>query len=316
MSLLLSSRPVVVIPELAMRLGLPEAMLLQQIQYWVTETTSGVDYDGRRWIYNTIDMWQKQLPFYSESTIKRAFGNLKKLGVLSVEKLNKSNHDMINYYAINYDSELLRDEATSPSKAAHGEHGASVQIDLIDKTKIDRSRGLKRTALNGSKRANVTENTTEITTENKSLLSRNSVESLDEPSAVVPVQPQSKNRNPDAAVSTPSGKSWGTQDDLECAEWLFSRVQVLNPTAKQPNWPEWANEVRLMRQIDGRSHREICELFRAANSDAFWCKNILSPRKLREQWDNLKVRLAPNLPAVVDVSEGHWNSVEGWEETL
>ncbi|HDS8432531.1 TPA: replication protein, partial [Proteus mirabilis] len=44
--LLLKSRPLVVIPELAVHLGLNEAMLLQQIQYWLTETTSGVEYDG------------------------------------------------------------------------------------------------------------------------------------------------------------------------------------------------------------------------------------------------------------------------------
>ncbi|WP_230432324.1 hypothetical protein [Plesiomonas shigelloides] len=139
MALLLSSRPVVVIPELAVRLGLAEAILLQQIQYWVTETTSGVEYAGRRWIYNTIESWQKQLPFYSESTIKRALGNLRKLGVLSVEQINKSNHDMTNYYAINYDSELLHEAATDGSKPREDVDGGAGQNDPIDKAKIDRS---------------------------------------------------------------------------------------------------------------------------------------------------------------------------------
>ncbi|HEK0556828.1 TPA: replication protein, partial [Proteus mirabilis] len=108
--LLLKSRPLVVIPELAVRLGLNEAMLLQQIQYWLTETTSGVEYDGSRWIYNTVEEWKNQFPFFSESTIKRAFTNLKKQGVLRIEQINKSNHDRTNYYAINYDHHLLTDE--------------------------------------------------------------------------------------------------------------------------------------------------------------------------------------------------------------
>lgn len=172
MALLLSSRPVVVIPELAVRLGLAEAILLQQIQYWVTETTSGVEHAGRRWIYNTIESWQKQLPFYSESTIKRALGNLRKLGVLSVEQINKSNHDMTNYYAINYDSELLHEAATDCSKPREDVDGGAGQNDPIDKAKIDRSNRPKRSVLNGSKRPDLTENTTEITTENLSLNAR------------------------------------------------------------------------------------------------------------------------------------------------
>lgn len=308
MSLLLSSRPLVVIPELAVRLGLAEAILLQQIQYWVTETTSGVEYRGRRWIYNTIEGWQKQLPFYSESTIKRALANLKRFGVLLIEQINKSNHDRTNYYAINYESEMLVDEVNLTLSSVQEPDCRVGQNDPFDEGKKIRSIRPKRPDL--------TETTTEITTENKSLLSRNSDESLDELELVQQVQ--TKPTKPDAAIITPSGKAWGTKEDLECAEWIFSRVQLINPTAKQPNWADWANDVRLMRQIDHRTHREICELFRAANADSFWCKNILSPRKLREQWDNLKVRLATgsNVAGASTVKGGHWNSVEAWEDTL
>ncbi|EQB98774.1 phage replication protein [Photorhabdus temperata subsp. temperata M1021] len=45
-----------------------------------------------------------------------------------------------------------------------------------------------------------------------------------------------------------------------------------------------------MRECDGRTHREICELFKWANTDSFWYANIQSPRKLREKWDDLFVR--------------------------
>ncbi|VDY33771.1 Uncharacterised protein [Morganella morganii] len=64
-NLLLKSRPLVIIPELAVRLGVSEAIVLQQVQYWLNDTASGVEIDGRRWIYNTIDQWKEQFPFYS-----------------------------------------------------------------------------------------------------------------------------------------------------------------------------------------------------------------------------------------------------------
>lgn len=63
---------------------------------------------------------------------------------------------------------------------------------------------------------------------------------------------------------------------------------------KEPNWADWANEIRLMCSQDGRTHKQICELFAKANRDPFWCKNILSPSKLREKWDDLTLKLSVN----------------------
>ncbi|AHK20351.1 hypothetical protein BF17_14315 [Yersinia similis] len=111
--------------------------------------------------------------------------------------------------------------------------------------------------------------------------------------------------HPDAAIYTPSGKSWGTAKDLDAAKWIFAKIRIVNAAAKEPNWVEWSNDVRLMHEQDDRSHREICELFKWANTDSFWAANILSPRKLRVKWDELvmrsqaKVAVAP----VIDNSE-------------
>lgn len=87
-------------------------------------------------------------------------------------------------------------------------------------------------------------------------------------------------------------KRRGTEDDAKAARWMYGLVLTVNATAKQPNWDVWADEVRLMREIDGRTHAEICELFQWAKKDAFWCSNIQSPSKLREKWDQLTERRA------------------------
>lgn len=167
MSLLMPSRPIVINPDLAYSIGLNEAIALQQVNYWLKETTSGLERDGVRWIYNTNEQWLEQFPFWSESTLKRTFTRLKNLGVLKVEQLNKSQRDMTNYYTINYESELLDEVKVTKSKSSKCTL-PSGQNEPMEEVKVERSNGSKRTALIRSNCTDVlTENTTENTTDIK-----------------------------------------------------------------------------------------------------------------------------------------------------
>ena len=167
MSLLMPSRPIVINPDLAYSIGLNEAIALQQVNYWLKETTSGLERDGVRWIYNTTEQWLEQFPFWSESTLKRTFTRLKNLGVLKVEQLNKSQRDMTNYYTINYESELLDEVKVTNSKSSNCTL-PSGQNEPMEEVKVKRSIGSKRTALIRSNCTDVlTENTTENTTDIK-----------------------------------------------------------------------------------------------------------------------------------------------------
>lgn len=167
MSLLMPSRPIVINPDLAYSIGLNEAIALQQVNYWLKETTSGLERDGVRWIYNTTEQWLEQFPFWSESTLKRTFTRLKNLGVLKVEQLNKSQRDMTNYYTINYESELLDEVKVTLSKSSKCAL-PSGQNEPMEEVKVKRSIGSKRTALIRSNCTDVlTENTTENTTDIK-----------------------------------------------------------------------------------------------------------------------------------------------------
>jgi uncharacterized protein YdaU (DUF1376 family) len=95
-----------------------------------------------------------------------------------------------------------------------------------------------------------------------------------------------------------AGRLHSTEEDRECAQWIFNEcVLKVNPAAKLKNPNAWANDIRLMREIDERTHRQICELFKWAASDPFWCANILSPGKLREQWDRLVLQRGRVRPA-------------------
>ncbi|WP_449575972.1 replication protein [Lelliottia nimipressuralis] len=96
--------------------------------------------------------------------------------------------------------------------------------------------------------------------------------------------------HPEAAVYTPSGAKWGTAEDLKTAQWISTRVKLINPTCKAPDMTSWSNTVRLMRQIDNRSHQDICALYDWASKHHFWQTNILSPESLRKQWDKLTMQ--------------------------
>lgn len=297
MSLLMTSRPIVINPDLAYSIGLNEAIALQQINYWLQETKSGMERDGVRWIYNTTEQWLEQFPFWSESTLKRTFTRLKTIGVLKIEQLNKSQRDMTNFYTINYESELLDEVKVTESKRSKCTV-PSGQNDTMEEVKVTRSIRSKRTDVIRSKCTDdPTENTTESTTENKTP----SCPEASQPDALV--NPNDfMSRHPTAVVFSAAKRQWGSQEDLTCAEWIWGRIIRLYEQAaesdgelvrpKEPNWVSWANEVRLMCTQDNRNHRQICELYGRVNRDPFWCKNILSPSKLREKWDELSLKLS------------------------
>jgi hypothetical protein len=106
MSLLRNTRPLVVDPDLAEMIGLNEALILQQVHYWINNREEvGINYhDGRYWVYNTISNWQKRnFRFLSEATIKRTFKALRSMGIIITAFYNDNTHNRTLWYSIDYD---------------------------------------------------------------------------------------------------------------------------------------------------------------------------------------------------------------------
>lgn len=91
-------------------------------------------------------------------------------------------------------------------------------------------------------------------------------------------------------AKAPRAPRQANDDDEKCARWLYGAILNTAPKFKEPNFKAWANDVRLMRERDGCTHREICELLQWAHTIPFWRGNILSPAKLREHWDRLTIQ--------------------------
>jgi hypothetical protein len=95
---------------------------------------------------------------------------------------------------------------------------------------------------------------------------------------------------PVVAPAPPASKYKFLPTDLEFAGQMLSDIRRLNPTYKQPNLDQWANEIRLMREVDNRPEQLIGAVWQWANGDDFWQTNILSPAKLRQKFDDLLVK--------------------------
>lgn len=122
--LLIDDYPILVLPKLATEIGLNEAIVLQQIHYWLNASTHF--YDGKKWIYNSYPKWQEQFPFWSERTIKRTFTSLEKQGLLHVGNYNKAGFDRTKWYSVNYET------LNKLVARASGQNGTTIRTECHD----------------------------------------------------------------------------------------------------------------------------------------------------------------------------------------
>lgn len=71
-------RPLIVLPELVKVVGLEPAIILQQLHWLLRDNRNGKMIDGRRWVFNTYEGWQKYFPWISVRSLRRYFLSLEK----------------------------------------------------------------------------------------------------------------------------------------------------------------------------------------------------------------------------------------------
>lgn len=99
-SWLFSKHPLLVDQELATVIGLNEAIVLQQLNYWL-HSKSAKKINDKWWVYNTYENWKKQnFPFWSVATIRRTFSSLEKKEVVVSANFNRAGFDKTKWYSI------------------------------------------------------------------------------------------------------------------------------------------------------------------------------------------------------------------------
>ncbi|MDR4507963.1 MAG: conserved phage C-terminal domain-containing protein [Candidatus Brocadiaceae bacterium] len=100
--LLIDDYPLMILPNLAVKIGLNEAVVLQQLHYWLERSNNRRD--GRTWVYNSYREWHEQFPFWSVDTVKRTINKLEKQGyVVSSDSFNTYKMDKTKWYTIDYE---------------------------------------------------------------------------------------------------------------------------------------------------------------------------------------------------------------------
>lgn len=106
--LLIAEPPLQVLRSLAVKVGLNEAIVLQQVHYLSLRNAG--------WVEKSIREWHEDdFPFWGEATVKRAFTNLRQGGLIIDEKAAKG-MDQTRRYRVDYDAleQLLPSDQSDP----------------------------------------------------------------------------------------------------------------------------------------------------------------------------------------------------------
>lgn len=116
--LLINEPPLTVSPTLAKIIGLDEAIVIQQVHYWLMNTkNAGRVEEGEKWVYNTYEEWQEgNFPFWTADKIQRLFLKLEKQGLIISRQFDAKSRDMTKFYRLAYDEICaLHDSVLPPS---------------------------------------------------------------------------------------------------------------------------------------------------------------------------------------------------------
>jgi len=248
MNLLINEPPLQVLPTLAVAIGLNNAIVVQQVHYWLRISKN--ERDGQKWVYKTIDEWHEEFPFWSKRTLERVIESLEDMKILVSGNYNKLKMDRTKWYRINY--EILNECCND----AYRQNGG-METDKMAESKLTTCQnGSRQNGVNDSDKMTVpiTRDYTENTTETTQRKSSNRKRVYDESSV-----------------------------HYQLANRLYEKILIDDPSFKQPNMNTWADSIRLMMEQDNRTVEAIEYLIDWSQENPFWKSNILSTKKLREK---------------------------------
>jgi hypothetical protein len=154
---LIDEPPLNVLPSLAKAIGLNEAIVLQQIKFWlcVNESKRENFRENRYWTYNTHQQWLEEFSWMKLTTLKSTLKNLKSQGLIITKAFEAKSHNQTLWYTIDYEA---LGAVIIASKARDA-------IRLLDQSDSDYSTSRDAADRVSESRPMITETSTEISTE-------------------------------------------------------------------------------------------------------------------------------------------------------
>ena len=140
MSLLVTDRPLLVLPKLARVIGLNEAIVLQQLHFRLQHRAR--IYEGKSWVFYTYEEWQRDFSFWSVRTIQRIFLRLEERGLVISCASNRMKIDRTKWYRVDYEQLVALEvpschEATCQAVVKDSDNLALPITEDFNKTKED-----------------------------------------------------------------------------------------------------------------------------------------------------------------------------------
>lgn len=239
--------------------GVECAVILYNIRHWLDKNKANKkhDYDGRVWTYNSAKAFAELFPYLTQRQIYNRLNKLEESGLLISGNFNKAGYDRTKWYSLNEASYAILPNGEMDLPKRSNAFTESVEPIPDINTNINTDRILVQ-----GKAFDDTDLIFDVINETDLSLTP---QSLEEKTALLCLH------------------IWHDVNNL----------QPNNKTTLKAKLGTWYHPIRLMIEQDDRTIEEIWKLWKQIQRDEFWKANILSPSKLREQFDNVSIKLKP-----------------------
>lgn len=123
--------------EIAQEYGLSEAILLENINYWIVHNeANGTNYhDGTFWTYNSARAFSELFPYLSARKIRTALKNLEDLGIIKTGNYNANAYDRTLWYALTEKGKCIMQKCKM--EIAKNENGLNENVTPIPNINTD-----------------------------------------------------------------------------------------------------------------------------------------------------------------------------------
>ncbi|TCK58459.1 hypothetical protein OF66_2471 [Seleniivibrio woodruffii] len=114
--------PLIFQPTLAVKLGLNEAIFLQQLHYWLSYSSN--ERDSAYWVANSYSRWMTQFSFWNKKTLQRVISRLSSDNIIiCTDRFNESRMNKTRWITIVY--ERISEIAYGQSGMSSGQNGTT-----------------------------------------------------------------------------------------------------------------------------------------------------------------------------------------------